>query len=140
MENYFMKIAIKEARKAFKRKDIPVGAVLVRNNKIIAKAYNKKNNKNVATYHAEIIVIEKASKKMRDWRLSDCSLYVTLEPCDMCYKAMMEARIKEVIYLKNSNYNLSINKLIKTKFDNNDFENDYSNMLIKAFKNIRYKK
>lgn len=104
-KNDFMLLAIKEAKKAYYRKDVPVGAVVVKNNKIISKAYNKKEKKNNAIYHAEILAISKACKKLKTWHLEDCTLYVTLEPCMMCTGAILQSRIKEVIYAaKNPNY------------------------------------
>ena len=107
MEKY-MKIALKEAKKAFKKGEIPIGAVIVKNNKIIAKAHNLKELKNNCTAHAEIIAIEKASKKNKNWRLNDCKLYVTMEPCMMCCGAIIQSRISTVIYgVDNENYGYS---------------------------------
>ena len=80
------------------KEEIPIGAVIVKNNKIISKAYNKREKSQVATHHAEIIAIEKACKKLKSWRLDECDLYVTLEPCPMCAGAIMNARIKNVYY------------------------------------------
>lgn len=94
----YMDLAYQEAIKAFKKDEVPVGAILVKNDRIIAKAHNLKERKQLATKHAEIVVIEKASKKLRNWHLDECSLYVTLEPCAMCAGAIMQSRIKEVIY------------------------------------------
>ncbi len=94
----FMNIALNEAKKAFKSNDIPVGAVIVKNNKIISRAHNMKEKKKNCTRHAEIIAIEKASKKLKTWRLDDCILYVTLEPCVMCTGAILESRIKKIIF------------------------------------------
>ena len=105
MNEYYMNIAIKEAKKAYKYEEVPVGAVIVKNNKIIAKAYNKKEKtKNVAK-HAEIIAISKACKKLKNWRLDDCEIYITMEPCMMCCGAIEQSRIKKIIYgVKNENY------------------------------------
>lgn len=97
MEKY-MEIAIKEAKKAEKNGDVPIGVVIVRNNKIISKAHNKKENKKVATYHAEILAINKACKKLGNWRLNDCTLYSTMEPCVMCCGAIIQSRIEKIIY------------------------------------------
>lgn len=91
-----MKEALKEAKKAYEKKEIPVGAIIVKNNKIIARAYNIKEEKNDTTKHAEIIAIQKASKKLESWRLIDCEMYVTLEPCSMCAGAIIQSRIKKV--------------------------------------------
>lgn len=92
----FMKQAIKQAQKAYEQEEIPVGAVIVKDNKIIARAYNKKEQKQDTTNHAEIIAIQKASKKLKTWRLTDCKMYVTLEPCSMCAGALIQARLKKV--------------------------------------------
>ncbi len=94
----FMNEAIKEAKKALKIGEVPVGAVIVKDGKIIARAYNKKETKKDSTKHAEIIAINKASKKLGAWRLNDCDMYVTLEPCAMCAGAIIQARIKNVYY------------------------------------------
>ena len=91
-----MKEALKEARKAYEKKEIPVGAVIVKDNKIIARAHNIKEEKNDTTKHAEILAIQKASKKLNSWRLNDCIMYVTLEPCSMCAGALIQSRIKKV--------------------------------------------
>ena len=96
MNNKFMCIAIKEAEKAKKIGEIPVGAVIVKDGKVLSKAHNLKESKNIATFHAEIIAIEKACKKLDNWRLIDCEMYVTLEPCSMCYGAIEESRISKL--------------------------------------------
>ena len=98
MENKekFMKEALKEAKKAFKEDEVPVGAVIVKEGKIIARAHNQKETKKDTTHHAEIRAIQKASKKLGVWRLQDCEIYVTLEPCAMCAGAIIQARLKKV--------------------------------------------
>lgn len=93
-----MKKALLQAKKAYKNDEIPVGCVIVYENKIIACGYNKKEGKNNAIMHAEMIAINKASKKMGTWRLDNCELYVSLEPCMMCMGAIIESRIKNVYY------------------------------------------
>lgn len=98
MKEYFMNQAIKEAFKALKQNEVPVGAVIVRDGKIIARGYNQRESKNLATCHAEISAINKACKKLNSWRLDDCELYVTLEPCIMCAGAIINARIKKVYF------------------------------------------
>lgn len=95
-KEYFMKEALKEANKAYKKKEVPVGVVIVKDGKIIARGYNKKEEKNSPIKHAEIIAIEKACKKLNNWRLNDCEMYVTLEPCPMCTGAIVNSRIKKV--------------------------------------------
>ena len=92
----FINEALKEAKKAYKKLEIPVGAVIVKDGEIIARAHNVKEEKNDATKHAEILAIQKASKKLETWRLNDCEMYVTLEPCSMCAGAMIQARLKKV--------------------------------------------
>jgi len=92
----YMKEALKEAKKAFDKEEIPVGVVIVKDDKIIAKAHNLKEIKKDTTKHAEIIAIQKASKKLESWRLSNCEMYVTLEPCSMCAGALINSRIKKV--------------------------------------------
>ena len=92
----YMKEAIKQAQKAYKKGEIPVGDIIVKQNKIIARAYNEKEDKQDTTKHAEIIAIQKASKKLESWRLTDCEMYVTLEPCSMCAGALIQARIKKI--------------------------------------------
>ena len=92
----FMKEAIKQAKKAYDKEEIPVGAVIVKDGKIIARGYNKKEEKKDTTQHAEIIAIQKASRKIGAWRLHDCEMYVTLEPCAMCTGALIQARLKRV--------------------------------------------
>lgn len=94
----FMKKALKEAKKAYDIAEIPIGAVIVKDDKIIARGYNKREKNNMATAHAEMIAIEKACKKLNNWRLSDCTLYVTLEPCPMCTGAVINARIPRVVF------------------------------------------
>lgn len=96
MNENFMKEALKEAKKAYKKEEIPVGCVIVKNDEIIAKAHNLKETKNLATAHAEILAIEKAAKELKSWRLSDCEMYITLEPCTMCMGAIILSRIKKI--------------------------------------------
>jgi tRNA(adenine34) deaminase len=90
---YFMKQAMKEAQKAYDKAETPVGAVIVKDGKIIARGHNDKELKNDPICHAEINAIRKAAKKLKSWRLNDCDLYVTLEPCAMCAGAIIHARI-----------------------------------------------
>lgn len=96
MEEKYMKQALKEAQKAYDKLEIPVGAVIVKDNKIIAKAHNLKETKKSATAHAEILAIQKANKKLNNWRLLDCDMYVTLEPCQMCMGAITSSRVKNL--------------------------------------------
>ena len=91
-----MKEALKEAKKAYGKLEVPVGAIIVRDRKIIARAHNLKETKKDTTKHAEILAIQKASRKLESWRLLDCEMYVTLEPCSMCAGAIINARIKKL--------------------------------------------
>ncbi len=93
-----MRIALEQAKKAYNNNDVPVGAVIVKDKKIIAKAYNKKEKTKDATDHAEIRAIKKACRRVNDWRLIGCVMYVTLEPCVMCMGAIKQARIEKVFY------------------------------------------
>lgn len=95
----YMDIALKMAEKAAKNKEIPVGAIIVLNDKIIAKSYNKKEKNNKVIAHAEVNCILKASKKLRTWKLDNCEMYVTLKPCSMCETIIKQSRIKKVYYL-----------------------------------------
>lgn len=95
---YYIDEAYKEAIKAYKKGEVPVGAVIVKDGKIIARAHNKKEKNNDPCGHAEILVIKKAAKKIKDWYLKGCELYVTLEPCTMCVGAIINARINKVFY------------------------------------------
>ncbi|MCT4563274.1 MAG: tRNA adenosine(34) deaminase TadA [Maledivibacter sp.] len=93
MKEFFMQEALKEARKAFELKEIPIGAVIVRDNEIISRAHNLRESTKDPTAHAEIIAIRKASQVLGGWRLTNCDLYVTIEPCPMCAGAIVMARI-----------------------------------------------
>lgn len=92
----YMKEALKEAKKALDKEEVPVGAIIVKDGKIIARAHNQKETKKIATKHAEILAINKACKKLDSWRLLDCEMYVTLEPCSMCAGALINSRIKKI--------------------------------------------
>lgn len=94
----WMKEAIKQAKKATQKDEVPIGCVIVKDDQIIARAYNKREMKQCSTAHAEILAIEKACKKLGSWRLEDCDLYVTLEPCPMCSGAIIQSRIRNVIF------------------------------------------
>ncbi|XMB71637.1 tRNA adenosine(34) deaminase TadA [Mycoplasmatota bacterium WC30] len=97
-EEFFMQEALKEAKKAYDKREVPVGCVIVKENKIIARAHNQRETTQSTLSHAEIIAIGKACKKLKSWRLEDCDIYVTLEPCIMCSGAIINARIKRLIY------------------------------------------
>lgn len=98
MQNKFMLAALKCAQQAFDDGEVPIGAVVVADGKIISCGHNRRTKRQIATAHAEIEAIEKACKKLNSWRLPECELYVTLEPCPMCMGAMLNARIKKVYF------------------------------------------
>lgn len=93
----YMKQAITQAKKAESLSEVPIGAVIVREGRVIARAYNRRNTDKTALAHAEMLAIKKACKKVGDWRLEDCTLYVTLEPCQMCAGAIVQSRMKRVV-------------------------------------------
>ena len=146
----YMNLALQEALKAYKKDEVPVGAIIVKGGKIIAKAHNLKEKRQCVIEHAEIIAIRRASKKLKSWHLDDCIMYVTLEPCQMCKGAIEQSRIKTVYYgaesyiYKNIDINVSRETLIKKK-DNNVSRETYiklssdeaSNLLSKFFKSKR---
>ena len=96
-EEKYMKAAIKQAKKAYALDEVPIGCVIVQNVKIIARGYNRRNTDKNTLAHAEISAIKKASRKTGDWRLEDCTMYVTLEPCQMCAGAIVQSRMKKVV-------------------------------------------
>ena len=93
----YMKAAIREAKKAYALDEVPIGCVIVQDGTIIARGYNRRNTEGNTLAHAELTAIKKASKKTGDWRLEDCTMYVTLEPCQMCAGALVQARLKKVV-------------------------------------------
>ena len=152
MENkeYFMKEALKEAKKAYEKLEVPVGVVIVKDNKIISRAYNQKEEKNSPIKHAEIIAIEKACKKLNNWRLNDCDMYVTLEPCSMCAGAIINSRIRKIFIgaqePKSGACGSKINLMeeyefeTKVEIENNVMQEECQKVLRSFFKEIRNKK
>lgn len=136
---YFFDIAFNEAKKASLEGNVPVGAVIVRNGKVITSSHNTKNTSKIAVNHAEILCIIDACKSLDSWYLDDCIMFVTLKPCDMCLSAIAEARIKEVYYLIDSNYEVNLNKnKDNIKFYKSDYKNrPYIDMLSLFFKDKR---
>ncbi|MEG0994368.1 MAG: nucleoside deaminase [Bacilli bacterium] len=142
-DEYFMKIALKEAKIAFNNNEIPVGAVIVKENKIIARAHNIVKETNNCLNHAELLVINKACKKLKYERLNNCSIYVTLEPCYMCAGAIFQARIEHLIYgtanilnnIEDMNSKDTINHTIKVK--KGVLEEDCKQLIDDFFKQIR---
>ena len=98
VDEKFMKAALKEAKKAYEKDEVPIGAVIVLNNKIIARGHNLREKSNDPTMHAEISAIRKACKKNKSWRLEDATIYVTVEPCAMCAGTILWTRMKKVVY------------------------------------------
>ena len=104
-DNYFMNKALELAKKAYDLDEVPVGCVVVYNNEIIASGFNRKEIDGISTYHAEILAINDACKKLGTWRLDDCILYTTMEPCMMCTGAIIQSRIGRVVYgTKNDSF------------------------------------
>ncbi|MCI9063774.1 MAG: nucleoside deaminase [Clostridia bacterium] len=143
----FMKEALKEAKKAYGKLEIPVGAVIVKDGKIISRAHNQKETKYDTTKHAEILAIQKASKKLKSWRLLDCEMYVTLEPCSMCAGAIINSRIKKV-YIGTSDektgavgsvFNLFEDYTFnhKVEFDKGILQEECEQILKEFFKDLR---
>jgi len=95
---YYMSLAIKEAQKASLEDETPIGCIIVKDDKVIARGHNKREKKNLVSSHAEIEAITKANKKLKSWRLVDCDIYVTIEPCIMCSGAIIQSRIRNVYY------------------------------------------
>jgi tRNA(adenine34) deaminase len=140
-DELYMDIALQEAKKAYKKEEIPVGAVIVKNGKVISKAYNRKNKSNRVKDHAEIIAIDKANRKLRNWRLEDCEIYITLEPCPMCASAIEQARIKRIITgaVNKNKETRQISEVILAERENKKevLEDECSNLLNEFFKNKR---
>lgn len=144
-----MSLALKEAKKAFNLDEVPVGCVIVKDNQVIAKAHNLVESKQSALSHAEMIAIQKATKKIGSWRLEDCDLYVTLEPCVMCGGAIINSRISKVYYgaiepkfgahqSKANVFSLSLNH--KVEVISGILKQEASQMMKEFFKAIRIEK
>lgn len=131
----FMYQALMQTNIAFKRGEIPIGAVIVKDGHIIAKAYNKRNTSKKPTHHAEILAIEKAAKKIGDWRLEDCDIYISTIPCPMCAGAIVNARINNVYY-GASNENKEIFEMIMTQSSLNHHCNYFGGILEQECANI----
>lgn len=115
-DEYYMNLALKEAFKAYKKREVPVGAILVLNDKVIAKAHNTRQKTHDIANHAEMIALRKASRKLHDWRLNDATLYITMSPCPMCASAIKESRIKKVV-VGAMNQDLKFQKIVDLIFE-----------------------
>ena len=134
MDLKYMDEAFKEAEKAFDCNEVPVGSVIVKDHKIIARAYNKKEKTGCAINHAETLAIKRASKKLKNWRLDGCDIYITLDPCPMCASAIKQARIKNVYSAlpnKDKNNEILIKKI---------FERDNANPEVSFASNLAVEK
>lgn len=145
----YMELAVKEALKAYEIGEVPVGAVIVKNDKIIGKAYNKKELLKNAVAHAEVLAIKEATNSIGNWRLDDCDIYTTLEPCPMCASAIKQSRIKNVYVglASGDEKNLDIIMKIFEKDKNNGSVSFYNNLfpekiheVMKKFFSVRRKK
>lgn len=147
-KEFFMKAALKEAKKAYNKGEVPVGAVIVKDNEIISKGHNLKESKNNTIKHAEIIAIEKASKAMNSWRLEDCDIYITMEPCPMCMGAIINSRIRKIYYGVSDQKSGACGSVIDLteykfnhipKYEKNILKNECREILQQFFKDLRIK-
>ena len=145
----YMKQALRQAKKAYENGDVPIGCIIVYEGKVIARGYNRRNKDKQSLAHAEMMAIKKASKVIGDWRLEDCTMYITLEPCQMCAGAIVQARIPEVVIgcmnPKAGCAGSIINLLDMKAFNHQvnvtrgDLEGECSEILKSLFKEIRHK-
>ena len=146
---YFMKIALEEAHKAYEKNEVPIGAIIVKNGEVIARAHNTRECDQSALAHAEMIAIQRANDALESWRLDSCSLYVTIEPCQMCSGAIIQSRIENVYYgavdLKSGAHQ-SILNLFEYPFNHKVnvvggvLNEECSNLMTSFFKQLRNKK
>lgn len=140
MEEKYINELINLSKKSLKKSEVPIAALIIdKNGKIISKAYNTRNIKQQTINHAEILAITKANKKLKSWRLNNCTLYVTIEPCDMCKSVIKESRIQNVYYLlprlpEKNQYNKTIFNKLK---DMSEKEDKYQEIINKFWKNKR---
>lgn len=149
-QEYYMMQALIEAKKAFELNEVPIGAVMVRQGEIIARGYNLRNSKKNPLCHAEIDVINKSAKVVGDWRLEDCTLYVTVEPCPMCAGAIIQSRIPKVVFGTRNNKagcaGSILNILQEPRFNHqvnieeNILQEQCAELMKEFFKNFRRKK
>lgn len=137
MNNNIYEEIIHLAKKSLKHNDVPVGAVIVKNNKIISKGFNKREKNKLTINHAEIDAITKANRKLHSYFLYDCDLYVTLKPCEMCEKVINNARIKNVYYLLDKPNFKKEYKKTNIIYQQSDFEKVYRKMIQNFFNKLR---
>ncbi len=137
MQEKFIQKTLNEAKKAYKKNEIPVGAIIVKNNKIISKAHNMVERKKDVTLHAELLAIKKASKKIKNWRLNDCEMYVTLEPCAMCMAAIELCRLKKIYFFVKKDKEININLEKYNYLNNTTATSESLNLIHDFFKKIR---
>ena len=138
MIDQYILACISEAKKSYKHSDVPIGAIIVKNNEIIAKSHNTREQKNDITGHAEVNVIRKTAKILQRWNLNDCDLYVTLKPCSMCMEIIKQARIKNVYYLLDKlDFKKEYSGTKVSKIEINNYEQMYGQILSDFFKEKR---
>lgn len=150
MDIKYMKLALKEASKAYEKTEVPIGAVIVKDGKLVARAHNLRETKKQACAHAEILAIQKACKKLDAWRLDGCDMYVTLEPCPMCAGAILNARIENVYIgaleprsgAVGSKINLLEDYMFnhKTNYEKHILGEECKEVMQRFFKNLREKR
>ena len=128
----FMQMAVEQARIAAKHGEVPIGCVIVRDGKVIAKGYNQRERKQNCLWHAEIVALNRACRKLKSWRLNDCEMYVTLEPCQMCLGAILNARLRRVYVGAKSTTNLNWQTPIELQPNS-----EAQNILVDFFRNKR---
>lgn len=146
----YMKLALAQAKKAYEKDETPIGCVIVYRDKVIARGYNKRNAKKNTLAHAEVIAIHKASRVIGDWRLEDCTMYVTLEPCPMCAGAIVQARMKKVVIGSMSGKSGCAGSVInllqmegfnhKVEIETGVLGEECSEMMSNFFRGLRHKK
>ena len=137
---FYMKLAIEEAKKALEKEEVPIGCVIVYHDEVVASSYNRKTIDNIATSHAEILAINEACKKLGTWYLDECVLYTTIEPCLMCTGAIMQSRIKRVVYgSKNEAFGYLSKVDLKIDVRSNVLVKETKDLLTNFFKDIRQK-
>ena len=140
-------LLLKEARKAYEKEEVPISAAIIKDGKVISKAHNLKESKNSVLAHAEILAVEKACKKLNNWRLDGCDIYITLEPCSMCAAVLHQSRIDNIYFFTKrencGNYNLLEQILVEknsnkiTKYSYIDYSDESKKLLQDFFKNRR---